>query len=230
MMHAKAWLIVIGLVHGCGGESGSPDDDVAGTFPTGAGAATGAGGSGAAMASTGLAAGGGTAAGGASSVGSAAGGSGVPCSDQIISEPNESLAAAWKMTEDKVDDCASDSDPIRESGTIAGANDVDWFWYEGADGFGPCIDPGRSLVQSGTGLRICKFLECLVGNETFDCPAGTSVAQEDGRDGCCGTQDFDLADLDCSGTLDDAANVYIRIDQPGATADTCNAYTLSVDY
>lgn len=226
-MRRWAWLAigglssgVLGWVAGCGGAD-DPGRDGGGGVITGVGVTSGSGGAQmsatVAQSSTSVGAGG-------------SGGSAPPCSDDVASEPNNSIGTAWKMSDTWLDDCDTDSDPVIAMGTIAGEGDVDWYWYEGDDGLGFCVDPGRSLVQSESGIRICKYLECKAGQEQFECPEGTSVAQVDGRDGCCAMGDFQLADLKCTGTLDDAANVYIRIDQPGADAHTCNAYTLSVDF
>ncbi len=230
---AVATVAVLGA---CGGEADtvSSGQGGAGGFITGVGTTASVGGATATASSvastTSTASAGGAASGGASA-GGAGGGSGTPdCTDATQTEPNDSAGTAWKLARRKLDDCDTDSVPATVSGVISGADDVDWYWYEGDDGLGPCVDPGRSLTQSESGIRICKFLECKVGNTEFDCPPGTSTAQHDGRDGCCGTTDFDLADLNCTGTLDDSANVYIRLDQPGATDATCNAYTLSVDF
>lgn len=222
--------LLLGLA--CGGEADTTGAGGSGGLITGVSTTTGAGGAPTATVSTTAAASGGMGTGGQTSGGGEAtgGGGAGSCADASQTEPNNSAGTAWKISADKLDDCDTDSDPVTVSGVIAGANDVDWYWYEGDDGIGPCVDPGRSLVSSEGGIRICKFLQCKVGDTEFDCPAGTSTAQEDGVDGCCGTSDFDLADLNCTGTLDDSANVFIRLDQPGATAATCNVYTLSVDY
>lgn len=224
----------------CGGEADTTGAGGSGGLITGVSTTTGVGGapSSSSPATTSSAAAGGMGTGGDAAGGQGGGqggaqgggGGGPACPDASQTEPNDSLGTAWKISEEKLDDCDTDSDPETVAGVIVGANDVDWYWYEGDDGVGPCVDPGRSLTQSESGIRICKFLQCKVGDAEFDCPSGTTTAQEDGVDGCCGTSDFDLADLNCTGTLDDAANVFIRLDQPGAGASTCNAYTLSVDF
>ncbi len=115
------------------------------------------------------------------------------------------------------------------SGSLHHPGDVDWYVYHGDDDFGSMVDPARELVASG-GLRLCKFVECDVGlaDTELECPVGTDYALSTmARPGCCDDTDFELADLNCTGTTEDSANVYIRVDQPSRE---CISYSISYHY
>ncbi len=161
--------------------------------------------------------------------GSGGAGGGLDCPNTGLGEPNESEVSAFRLKVDAIDDCDGSGDSV--SGVIAGPDDVDWFYYEGDDGIGCIVDPTRAVVQSVSGLRLCVFIECLSGTAEFSCPApSTSATSPEGRPGCCHSADFDITDLNCTGSLDEHAFVYIRLDQPGGAWDTCNAYTLDYHY
>lgn len=167
-----------------------------------------------------------------SSASSGAGGSEPPsCPDTAMSEQNESETTAYKVKAEAIDDCDGSGDLVE--GVLAGANDVDWFYYTGDDSSFCVVDPSRALTQSEDGLRLCKFVRCTDSSATteFSCPSGTTPeTSPEGRDGCCGSSAFDIGDLNCTGSLDESAEVYIRIDQPDATSATCNGYTLTYHY
>lgn len=122
----------------------------------------------------------------------------------------------------------SDASGSMISGVIDHADDVDWYSYNGDDDFGTVVDPTRAITADG-GLRVCKFMECLNGlpNTEVECPTGADLAMSPaGRPGCCSTDGFDVP-LDCSGTTDDSAAVFIRIDNPG---NQCVSYTIDYHY
>jgi hypothetical protein len=115
------------------------------------------------------------------------------------------------------------------SASLHHAGDVDWYRYLGQDDFPSNVDPARELVASG-GLRLCKFLECDNGlaETEFECPVGTQYALSTmARPGCCSSDGFALADLNCTGVTEDNATVYIRVDQPDAA---CVTYAVSYHY
>jgi hypothetical protein len=152
------------------------------------------------------------------------------CPDPSPAEQNESENTAFALAAQPIDDCDGSGSSIQ--GVIAGANDVDWYTYVGDDSFGCVVDPTRSFTQSQGGLRLCKFMECVDANAVTEitCGGGSSPATSpQGRDGCCGTAGF-VADVNCTGSTDDITEVYIRLDQPGANASTCNSYTLDYHY
>ncbi|HHH31915.1 MAG TPA: hypothetical protein ENK57_26705 [Polyangiaceae bacterium] len=170
---------------------------------------------------------GGTLTGGTGGTGSGTG-TGTTCNDIGLGEPNESEATAWALKMGSIEDCDGDGDSI--TGTIA-PGDVDWFFYEGDDTAFCVVDPTRSLTQTQGGIRLCKFFECLNGQTQVSCPNGTTSEQSpEQRPGCCGTTGFEVSDLNCQNTADEHVYVYIRLDQPGGDASTCNEYSMAYHY
>lgn len=204
-----------GFITGAGGsvQTGTGVPTTTGTG-TGVPTTTGTGGTGGTGAGTGAGTGG--------------TGTGSTCNDIGLGEPNESEATAWPLQMGAIEDCDGDGDSI--TGTLA-PGDVDWFFYEGDDTTFCVVDPTRSFTQSQSGLRLCKYVECLNGNTELSCPGGTSEdTSGQGRLGCCGMSGFDITDVNCSGTADEHVYVYIRVDQPGSGPQSCNDYTLSYHY
>ncbi|MEM6788062.1 MAG: hypothetical protein AAF715_11145 [Myxococcota bacterium] len=238
---ALSWTavaITIGAACGSSDEPMGPDDEIpiAGASsvgvggpamggPTGGpttGAGTGAGGAGGMSATTSSTMITVTTATAATGSGGAGG-----CVDNGVGEPNESEGTAWPLSGVPIEDCDGDGGMV--SGTL-GPGDFDWFTYEGDDVFMCVVDPTRSFTSSGP-LRLCKFVACTDPNATttFTCPSGTVDAQSaGGRAGCCGMAGFEIDDLDCTGTLDENAEVWVRIDRPSGTG--CDSYTLSYHY
>jgi len=155
------------------------------------------------------------------------GGQGGDCVDIGLGEPNEAEGAAHALAGDPIEDCDGDGGTI--TGVI-GPGDSDWFTYVGDDTIGCVVDPERTFNAEGP-LRLCKFLRCVDNGATttFTCPSGTTDATSPGgRDGCCGTSGFQIDDVDCSGTIDEDTEVFIRIDRPSGTG--CTSYSLSYHY
>lgn len=138
-------------------------------------------------------------------------------------EPNETEVTAKNLG--TIDDCDGSGDEF--SGVLNGPDDIDWYRYNGEDGFGCVVGPSRA-VQFMMPARICKFVQCDAGGAPdFSCPAGTTGATSpDGRPGCCHSTGFDM-DIDCPGS-DDNAVIYIRIDNPNSGA--CIPYTVEYHY
>ncbi|MEQ9322941.1 MAG: hypothetical protein RIF41_27495 [Polyangiaceae bacterium] len=223
------------MIAACGGGAETSDGDGgAGGFITGAGGGpqTGTGvptttgtGTGVPTTTTGAGGTGGT---GAGTGGTGGTGTGSTCTDIGLGEPNESEATAWPLKSSSIEDCDGDGDSF--TGTI-GPGDVDWLFYEGDDTTFCIVNPERTLSQSQSGLRLCKFFECLSGQTEVGCPSGTTPASSpEQRPGCCGTSGFEVSDLNCTGTADEHVYVYIRLDQPGGDASTCNDYSLAYHY
>ncbi len=169
-----------------------------------------------------------TGTGGATTATASSSGSGPSCNDVGVGEPNQSESTAHVLKMPSLPDCDSDG------GKVAGKlskGDVDWFTYTGDDSFSCSVDPGRTLSPTGKGMRLCKYVECTTGETKFTCPAGTQPdTSPENRAGCCGTSGVLFDDLDCVGSLDEHAYVYIRVDLPGADDATCQAYELSYHY
>jgi hypothetical protein len=137
-------------------------------------------------------------------------------------EPNDSLASARLLT--GIDDCDGSGSTFK--GTVGGA-DVDFWTYKGKDKFGCTVDP--TVNNKSASVRVCVFAQCASGATEFKkCSKGTATKLPSGLDGCC-TDGPGEASLDYTCTLvgtDDSADVFMRVDSPGAT--TCLPY--EVDY
>lgn len=141
-------------------------------------------------------------------------------------EPNDTESEAQDLG--TINDKDSNGESI--SGVIAGAGDVDWFKYSGEDDFLYSVDPTREFLSNGFDLRICKFIQCTENAvpEFGDCPGATTAeTSPGGRPGCCGTSGFTL-DFDCSGTTNDSATVYIRVDS--SAGEECAPYTVNYHF
>jgi hypothetical protein len=195
-----------------GGGSGGDDAGSSATGPsTGSGStATGAGGAGD----------GGAAA--SSSSHAASTGSGQPaCDDTGQAEPNDGEGSAGDIG--VLDDCDGSGGYLE--GVLSG-NDVDWYTYQGNDGFGCVVDASRSIESDGE-VRVCQFFDCSGEMVDIGCPEGTAAeTSPEGRNGCCSQDPFEVG-IDCPG-LNDSANVYVRVDKPPAYA--CVHYTLTLHY
>lgn len=152
---------------------------------------------------------------------------GGDCVDIGLGEPNESEGSAFPLKGNPIEDCDGDGGMI--SGVIA-PGDTDWFTYQGDDVIGCSVDPTRSFTNGG-GLRLCKFIRCVDSGATteFTCPGGTTEATSpEGRDGCCSASGFTIDDVNCTGTLDEDTEVFIRVDRPTGTG--CTSYSVSYHY
>ena len=138
-------------------------------------------------------------------------------------EDNDTEATATDLG--MIEDCDDDGSMV--TGVLDGNEDVDWFRYDGDDVALCNVNPARTISADG-GLRLCKFAECADGETDVDCDEGTTQTNSpDGRVGCCSDGSFDMPDVNCTGTIDDDATVFIRVDQAEAM---CVAYTLSYHY
>jgi hypothetical protein len=142
-------------------------------------------------------------------------------------EPNNSVLTS-KLLGDL--DC-SDSNPPKIFGTLAGPNDEDWFQYIGNDGLTCLVNPTVSITSSGSGStpQVCTYFQCLSGGTNVGaCPAGTTAdVNALGYPGCCGS-DFTV-NLDCTGTSDGSASVFMRVYDPTHSA-VCTQYTLTYHF
>ncbi|MGZ3419920.1 MAG: hypothetical protein ACXWUG_16940 [Polyangiales bacterium] len=137
-------------------------------------------------------------------------------------EPNDSLPTARPLT--GIDDCDGSGSSL--SGVVGGI-DVDFWTYKGSDSFGCTVDP--YVTNHSASVRVCVFAQCGAGPTEFKkCNKGTAFKLPSGIAGCCTDGPGD-ASLDFACTLvgsDDSADVFMRVDSPGAT--TCLPY--DVDY
>ncbi len=203
-----AFLVVLG---GCAdanfgsGDAGAPDDaagpDDAAALDAGSEAAT------------------------ADAAGDAPADAGTPpltCNGET-SEPNETEVLASPLG--TIDDCDGSGSSV--SGVSSGIGDTDWLHFVGTDTFGCSVDP--TVQINTTGLRLCAFALCLDGTTTVsDCGVGAPATSPAGTHGCCtgGTASMTLQ-INCSGS-DDAANVFVRVDQP--TTNVCVSYDVTYHF
>ena len=149
----------------------------------------------------------------------ATGSGGGACQDML--EPNDSESTAAFVA--NINDC--DTNQMSIQAALDGTSDVDWYRYSGSDDFGCVVDPTRSLTAQAA-LRLCKYAECQSGAADVTCNDGSSPdTSPQGRSGCCHNAGFGI-DLNCPGN-DDAAEIYIRLDQGGAS---CVDYTVNYHY
>ena len=158
------------------------------------------------------------------------------CFDDVCGEPKDCGVDLYEdnNTEAEAADLGNIGSSDSKEGTeltavLAGADDVDWFFYTGNDEVLSFVNPGKELTTVG-GLRMCKYAECLNGLFETDvtCPDGTSQAtsEDGGRPGCCGDDSFEI-DLNCEGVMGDDAEIYIRVDQ---AQQDCVQYTIDYHY
>jgi hypothetical protein len=144
-----------------------------------------------------------------------------------ISEPNENEDEAYIL------ESIYDNDGYG-AGVLAqldGDADVDWYQYQGMDGYDGLVNPAVSI--SVLALEVCIYAECLNGlaNTTVECPMGsTQQPTAGGRPGCCaaGTESFEIS-LSCGGWLDDGSSI-VWMSVGSAEAGVCQEYTLSYHF
>jgi hypothetical protein len=122
------------------------------------------------------------------------------------------------------------AEPQEFPGLLAGASDVDWFFYHGVDmecGF----DDNPQLthtVDASDNLRLCVFADCDMGTPQFMCQNGAQQnVSPEGLAGCCNDGEVTYT-LNCMGTGNESANVYVRLDM--ADGDACVDYTVTYSY
>jgi hypothetical protein len=146
------------------------------------------------------------------------GDSGPTCSDP--NEPNNIAGSATNLG--NIDDCDSSGGSFM--GSVTGA-DADWFRIHGADVSFCSVDP--TLTLSGA-VSLCMFLSCDETVTSFSCPAGTTPLIEAGLDGCCASGSFAVDDLNCSASLADNADFYVKVSPTSAAV--CTAYQVQYHY
>jgi hypothetical protein len=147
---------------------------------------------------------------------------GMPCEDPGP-EPNDDELDAVEQ-----DDQMCNATPGTIDGVLNGDADVDWFTYHTVDAMG-CgfADPTSNLVLlADEGVRMCVFVECDQGDADFDCPM-MAMAEDspEGLPGCCTTGGALNFGLNCTGSMNESADIYVRLDE--APADACVAYDLT---
>ncbi|HEY8376373.1 MAG TPA: hypothetical protein VIK91_07790 [Nannocystis sp.] len=124
----------------------------------------------------------------------------------------------------------NDQQSKKLSGVLNGAADIDWFRFHG-DCNNLITNPSIELSLTADGsLRMCAFVDCDQGDPEFDCPQGTMGANSPmgNHPGCCGMGSFTISNMNCSGTSNESATVFLRFDQ--AQEDACVSYSLNYKY
>lgn len=147
---------------------------------------------------------------------------GANCPDNGFGEPNDTQTIAWNLG------MISDADTAGQTfcGVLSGANDEDWFTYDGNDDLFSEVDPFQS-ISNGTKGRLCAFFKCKSGTTSLSCSNNSKPeTAPDGTNGCCSTSPFPVT-LECS-SVNDHARVWFRIDNPDANA--CIPYQIGFHY
>lgn len=147
---------------------------------------------------------------------------GANCPDNGFGEPNETQATAKNFGN------ISDADSAGQTfcGILSGPGDVDWYTYQGKDDLFSEVDPFQS-ISNGTKGQLCAFFKCQSGTTSVSCGANAKIASAPGgQSGCCSTSPFPVT-LECS-SVDDNAQVWLRIDNPDANA--CIPYQVTFHY
>lgn len=187
-----------GSTGGTGGNTGG-----SGGSTGGAGGASGIGGTGAE---------GGTGGGGAAGAGG--------CEELDFGE-NDTEDAAFQLQ--PITDCDD------EGGVVVGTlspGDVDWFTFATQDKTLCSVNPSFD-VTSSENVHLCVYFECENGSGAdVTCPDGADAdTSGEGRPGCCSSTSPLEPDLNCKGTMDEAAQVWIEVTWPGNSS--CKDYEIA---
>jgi hypothetical protein len=188
------------------------------------GGASGNGGSGAVAGSAGAGgtAGAAGAAGTAGTAGTAGAAGGGGCVD-ADTEPNNSEATAHALG--SVTDCDWKGSTI--TGTINGPADEDWFWFHGNDNVGCQVNPTFKVTPAST-LIVCAYFKCDSGSTEVTCDSNSQTAlSTSGMKGCCSSAASFAPKLNCTGTLEDSGNVYLRA---RSSMNSCLSYKIEYHY
>ena len=143
------------------------------------------------------------------------------CEDSGV-EPNDAPEDSVQLA-----NLGCNDGPESFAGVLNGADDVDWYTYNGQWGQGCGFgDPDTvTTVTADEAVRLCVYADCFQGQTNINCPNNLDDDAVQGVDGCCGTGEVAFT-VDCNFTANKSAQVWIRLDE--APADSCVEY--SVDY
>jgi hypothetical protein len=113
---------------------------------------------------------------------------------------------------------------------FSSSTDVDWYPFNAVDGdFSNDVLHFRFWSLAPT-IEVCAYARCRVGSPGGGC--ASKIGGPNGSLGCCWTgAPNTLApswDLDCSGTSDDDATIYVSVKTPGS--DACEPYLMKGGY
>ena len=189
---------------------------------SGTGGSAGTGGSGGTSGSAGTGTGGSGGTSGSAGTGGTAGAGGAPC-DQNDYEPNDIRDDALVLP--PISDCNSDGSSL--DGTLA-PGDVDWYSLEVSDEIGCSVDPSFH-VTTAENVRLCAYFACAGGSGAeVTCPIGADQATIGGNPGCCTSFSPLEPDVNCIGTIDEAATLFLQVSWPGNS--NCKDYSVEYHY
>jgi hypothetical protein len=153
----------------------------------------------------------------------------LQCADYGVGEPNNDEGKAYPIG--YVGDV--DSQGFTVCGVLSGAGDVDWYQYDGSDGFG-VVDPTQG-VTSVLGTELCTYAKCKSGTVKFTCPDDTTPATSpSGLPGCCAAtsstnQGFQLLGSTCLGTVQsDSMSILMSVGR--VAGSLCTPYQLEFHF
>ena len=143
----------------------------------------------------------------------------------LDAEPNENEAQANEFGDQA---CAA------PDGIIAGAliddADIDWSVFHSVDSMACGFEnPFVSLTLTASdSVRLCVFADCDEGMAAFECANGAMDATSpNDLPGCCDNGDITFQ-FNCSGSPNESAQFFVRVDQ--APADACVDYTVGYSF
>lgn len=204
---------------GSGGSSGAGGSGgVAGTGDGGTGGGGGSGGTSGSGATGGSSGSGGT--GGSSGT---AGTGGSTC-EQLDYGQNDTQDTAFELQ--PISDCDDEGGTLE--GTLA-PGDVDWFTFVTEDKTFCSVNPSFDVATSEN-VHLCVYFACEGGSGAeVKCPSNAEADDSpQGDPGCCSSSSPIELDLNCKGTLNEAATVWIEVSWPGNS--NCKDYVVDYHY
>lgn len=144
------------------------------------------------------------------------------CEDESGSELNETQLTAHSLG------TISDADASGSfvCAVLDGAEDVDWYTFNGNDVLLNYVDPTREVL-SDFNHRICVYITCDNGQPSIGCGGDeTKDVAPMGQPGCCGVGHVSPS-LDCQGT-DDSATIWVKVENVDGLA--CVPYELTYHF
>lgn len=129
----------------------------------------------------------------------------------------------------EVADQGCDDRPKELGGVLAGPADVDWYRYHASGAMG-CFGQPEAVhnLDASEYLRVCVFVDCDQGAPDFDCDGDAQMNESpDGLPGCCNDGPISFT-LNCMGSPQESAQMYVRLDMAGA--DACIDYAVEYSF
>jgi len=105
---------------------------------------------------------------------------------------------------------------------------VDWYSIEVSDVIGCSVDPSFD-VTSVENVHLCAYFACKGGSGAeVTCPMGSDPGSIGGYPGCCSSTPPLEPDVNCAGTIDEAATIYLQVSWPANSS--CKDYSVAYHY